>query len=326
MSSMFDYGRDKSSNTYTYQFLQPNLQPGYYPVDNFQGMVHYKEQQMSPFGIPVWGEISYSKPLTPDQCNLYEFVEKPVQAVSPVHESKIESPVVSVEQERVPENVVIHHVKGNRIFDSKNKDYKLISMRYPESDTGYCNYAVPSEQVSLNADGTYDIIIGTEGQMRNVSILKGGKPSFPVMSASEVADLYQRTLTPNHGEKLAFLGSVDRKFVQATKNPAYKVVSVPYSGSENHYAKITVPTANIADAVAGGKSIPGRVNVTIGVESGNVPVSIKKGGSFVRMMMPTSELVQLQKDAVSSWQRRSLQNAQSIAEQDVGFGDDFALE
>lgn len=314
MPSMFDYGRNKSGGTYVYQFLTQNLQAGYYPVDNFKEIKHYDAPQMSSLGLPVWGEISYSKPLTPDQCNLYEFVEKPsqdlIQPDMPSDKQAHEPQADASEPDKVPGSVVLHDIKPNRVFDSKNKAYKLISMRYPDSDTGYCNYAVPAEQVSKNQDGTYDMVVGVEGQMRNISIMKNGKSEVVPMTAEDIAELYQSTLAQN--SKLAFLSSVDKKFIQDTKNPNYKVVSVPYSGSENRYAKITVPAANIVES-----NVSGRVNVNVGLEMGKVAVSIKKDGAFVRQTMPTTELVQLQKDAVSAWQKKFNQNAQEIADKQV---------
>lgn len=330
--AMFDYGREKSGETYTYQFLQQNLQSGYYPIDNFQNIVHYSEPQMSSLGIPVWGEISYSKPLTQEQCNRYEFLERPKE---PVRSMQMQQPMQpqqvepAVEDARVPESVVLHGVKSNRIFDSKNGDYKLISMRYADSDTGYCNYAVPAKQVTKNQDGTYDMILGTKGQMRNLSILKNGKPELLHVSVESIEELYQTTLVFNPTKKsdtLAFLNSVDKKFVRDTKNPSYKVVSIPYADSENGYAKLTVPTANIFDTKVNGKTVPFHVNVNIGPESGSVPVSIKKNGSFTRIMMSASDLVQMQKDAVANWQRQSLQNAQEIAAKSPEYNDDVVYE
>lgn len=341
--SMFDYGKNKSGSEqiYKYQYLKPTLQTGFYPVDNLQEITPYENPVMSSYGVPVYGEISYSKPLTQDQCGSYEFLEmttpSPIGVVpqqpSATYEvdlsaddsvpfsdsvSTKENEVQSEQQSLKQRDMIyLENVKPNRLFDSKNKDYKVISMRDAGSETGYTNFVVQTKNLLQNQDGTYNVALGVAGSTQNLSFVKDGKSEFKTVSVEDIKKQYEQTLvTAEPKAKSAqnvFLNSVDTKFVRATKNTDYKVVSIPYSESENGYAKVTVARTNIFDTKVNGKTVPNHVDVNLGPD-GKVPVSVKKDGKFTQEMMSVKDLAELQRQAVESWKKYSMQKSEEIAQ------------
>lgn len=342
--SMFNYGKNKSGSeqVYKYQYLKPTLQAGFYPVDNLQEITPYESPVTSSYGVPVYGEISYSKPLTQDQCGSYEFLEmttpSPIRIVAqqpnttyevdlsandsvPFSDDvKTEENAVQVETKSSEKQgmVYLENVKPNRLFDSKNKDYKVISMRDAGSETGYTNFVVQTKNLSQNQDGTYNVVLGAAGSTQNLSFVKDGKSEFKTVSVEDIKKQYEQTLVTAEPKaksaQNAFLNSVDTKFVCVTKNQDYKVVSIPYSESENGYAKVTVARTNIFDTKVNGKTVPNHVNVNLGPAENMVPVSIKKDGKFTQEFMSVRDLAELQKQAVESWKKYSMQKSEEIAQ------------
>lgn len=368
--AIFDYGKELSTEKYMYQYIAP-LEVGYYPVENLVKKCDYDDVKPSEeYGtdVPAYGELHYSKPLSPSQISSYNLLkvtkslvddvagpqtQEPEQiqdanesldeflpfgepdasyvpkSVSKPAEPKVQEPVQdNTRKNNIPNAtaqydnaIILHNVQQNRLFTSKNGKFKVFSMVDSRSDTGYSNYVVKATDVAQNPDSTYEVYLGNAGQIRNLSIIQNGQRTMLRVPIESIEQQYKDTLmtSPETAENArkgkenprnnAFLNNVDRKFVYDTKNPKCKVVSIPYGGSENGYAKVTVPTRNIFDTKVNGKTVPNHVNVNIGPKDNMIPLSILKGGKYERIQMKAGDVADLQTRAVERWRAQSMQVA-----------------
>lgn len=256
----------------------------------------------------------------------------PKVAVTKPVESKAQEPVTNtVRKNNIPNAtaqydnaIILHNVQPNRLFTSKDGKFKVFSMVDSRSDTGYSNYVVKATDVAQNPDSTYEVYLGNAGQVRNLSIIQNKQRTMLRVPIESIEQQYKDTLmtSPETAENArkgkenprnnAFLNNVDRKFVYDTKNPKCKIVSVPYAGSENGYAKVTVPTRNIFDTKLNGKTVPNHVNVNIGPKDNMIPLSVLRGGKYERIQMQAGDLADLQQRAVERWRAQSMQVADAM--------------
>lgn len=367
--AIFDYGKEVSTEKYMYQYIAP-LEVGYYPVENLVKKCDYdavKPSEEYGADVPAYGELHYSKPLTPSQISSYNLLKVTKSLVDDVAvlqeqefeqpqdsnqslddflpfgepdatsvpktvatkqaEPKVQEPVQNdVRKNNIPNMtaqydnaIILHNVQSNRLFTSKNGKFKVFSMVDSRSDTGYSNYVVKATDVAQNPDSTYEVYLGNAGQIRNLSIIQNGQRTMLRVPIESIEQQYKDTLmsSPETAENAkkgkenprnnAFLNNVDRKFVYDTKNPKCKIVSIPYAGSENGYAKVTVPTRNIFDTKSNGKTVPNHVNVNIGPKDNMIPLSILKGGKYERIQMQAGDVADLQQRAVERWRAQSMQ-------------------
>lgn len=256
----------------------------------------------------------------------------PKAAVTKPVEPKAQEPVTNtVRKNNIPNAtaqydnaIILHNVQPNRLFTSKDGKFKVFSMVDSRSDTGYSNYVVKAIDVAQNPDSTYEVYLGNAGQVRNLSIIQNKQRTMLRVPIESIEQQYKDTLmtSPETAENArkgkenprnnAFLNNVDRKFVYDTKNPKCKIVSVPYAGSENGYAKVTVPTRNIFDTKLNGKTVPNHVNVNIGPKDNMIPLSVLRGGKYERIQMQAGDLADLQQRAVERWRAQSMQVADAM--------------
>lgn len=256
----------------------------------------------------------------------------PKAAVTKPVEPKAQEPVTNtVRKNNIPNAtaqydnaIILHNVQPNRLFTSKDGKFKVFSMVDSRSDTGYSNYVVKATDVAQNPDSTYEVYLGNAGQVRNLSIIQNKQRTMLRVPIESIEQQYKDTLmtSPEMAENArkgkenprnnAFLNNVDRKFVYDTKNPKCKIVSVPYAGSENGYAKVTVPTRNIFDTKLNGKTVPNHVNVNIGPKDNMIPLSVLRGGKYERIQMQVGDLADLQQRAVERWRAQSMQVADAM--------------
>ena len=256
----------------------------------------------------------------------------PKAAVTKPVEPKAQEPVTNtVRKNNIPNAtaqydnaIILHNVQPNRLFTSKDGKFKVFSMVDSRSDTGYSNYVVKATDVAQNHDPTYEVYLGNAGQVRNLSIIQNKQRTMLRVPIESIEQQYKDTLmtSPETAENArkgkenprnnAFLNNVDRKFVYDTKNPKCKIVSVPYAGSENGYAKVTVPTRNIFDTKLNGKTVPNHVNVNIGPKDNMIPLSVLRGGKYERIQMQAGDLADLQQRAVERWRAQSMQVADAM--------------
>lgn len=256
----------------------------------------------------------------------------PKVAVTKSVEPKAQEPVTNtVRKNNIPNAtaqydnaIILHNVQPNRLFTSKDGKFKVFSMVDSRSDTGYSNYVVKATDVAQNPDSTYEVYLGNAGQVRNLSIIQNKQRTMLRVPIESIEQQYKDTLmtSPETAENArkgkenprnnAFLNNVDRKFVYDTKNPKCKIVSVPYAGSENGYAKVTVPTRNIFDTKLNGKTVPNHVNVNIGPKDNMIPLSVLRGGKYERIQMQAGDLADLQQRAVERWRAQSMQVADAM--------------
>lgn len=256
----------------------------------------------------------------------------PKAAVTKLVEPKAQEPVTNtVRKNNIPNAtaqydnaIILHNVQPNRLFTSKDGKFKVFSMVDSRSDTGYSNYVVKATDVAQNPDSTYEVYLGNAGQVRNLSIIQNKQRTMLRVPIESIEQQYKDTLmtsseTAENARKgkenprnNAFLNNVDRKFVYDTKNPKCKIVSVPYAGSENGYAKVTVPTRNIFDTKLNGKTVPNHVNVNIGPKDNMIPLSVLRGGKYERIQMQAGDLADLQQRAVERWRAQSMQVADAM--------------
>ena len=256
----------------------------------------------------------------------------PKAAVTKPVETKAQEPVTNtVRKNNIPNAtaqydnaIILHNVQPNRLFTSKDGKFKVFSMVDSRSDTGYSNYVVKATDVAQNPDSTYEVYLGNAGQVRNLSIIQNKQRTMLRVPIESIEQQYKDTLmtSPETAENArkgkenprnnAFLNNVDRKFVYDTKNPKCKIVSVPYAGSENGYAKVTVPTRNIFDTKLNGKTVPNHVNVNIGPKDNMIPLSVLRGGKYERIQMQAGDLADLQQRAVERWRAQSMQVADAM--------------
>lgn len=256
----------------------------------------------------------------------------PKAAVTKSVEPKAQEPVTNTVRKNNISNamaqydnaIILHNVQPNRLFTSKDGKFKVFSMVDSRSDTGYSNYVVKATDVAQNPDSTYEVYLGNAGQVRNLSIIQNKQRTMLRVPIESIEQQYKDTLmtSPETAENArkgkenprnnAFLNNVDRKFVYDTKNPKCKIVSVPYAGSENGYAKVTVPTRNIFDTKLNGKTVPNHVNVNIGPKDNMIPLSVLRGGKYERIQMQAGDLADLQQRAVERWRIQSMQVADAM--------------
>ena len=256
----------------------------------------------------------------------------PKAAVTKPVEPKAQEPVTNtVRKNNIPNAtaqydnaIILHNVQPNRLFTSKDGKFKVFSMVDSRSDTGYSNYVVKATDVAQNPDSTYEVYLGNAGQVRNLSIIQNKQRTMLRVPIESIEQQYKDTLmtSPETAENArkgkenprnnAFLNNVDRKFVYDTKNPKCKIVSVPYAGSENGYAKVTVPTRNIFDTKLKKKTVPNHVNVNIGPKDNMIPLSVLRGGKYERIQMQAGDLADLQQRAVERWRAQSMQVADAM--------------
>lgn len=256
----------------------------------------------------------------------------PKAAVTKPVEPKVQEPVTNtVRKNNIPNAtaqydnaIILHNVQPNRLFTSKDGKFKVFSMVDSRSDTGYSNYVVKATDVAQNPDSTYEVYLGNAGQVRNLSIIQNKQRTMLRVPIESIEQQYKDTLmtSPETAENArkgkenprnnAFLNNVDRKFVYDTKNPKCKIVSVPYAGSENGYAKVTVHTRNIFDTKLNGKTVPNHVNVNIGPKDNMIPLSVLRGGKYERIQMQAGDLADLQQRAVERWRAQSMQVADAM--------------
>lgn len=256
----------------------------------------------------------------------------PKAAVTKSVEPKAQEPVTNTVRKNNISNataqydnaIILHNVQPNRLFTSKDGKFKVFSMVDSRSDTGYSNYVVKATDVAQNPDSTYEVYLGNAGQVRNLSIIQNKQRTMLRVPIESIEQQYKDTLmtSPETAENArkgkenprnnAFLNNVDRKFVYDTKNPKCKIVSVPYAGSENGYAKVTVPTRNIFDTKLNGKTVPNHVNVNIGPKDNMIPLSVLRGGKYERIQMQAGDLADLQQRAVERWRAQSMQVADAM--------------
>lgn len=256
----------------------------------------------------------------------------PKAAVTKSVEPKAQEPVTNtVRKNNIPNAtaqydnaIILHNVQPNRLFTSKDGKFKVFSMVDSRSDTGYSNYVVKATDVAQNPDSTYEVYLGNAGQVRNLSIIQNKQRTMLRVPIESIEQQYKDTLmtsseTAENARKgkenprnNAFLNNVDRKFVYDTKNPKCKIVSIPYAGSENGYAKVTVPTRNIFDTKLNGKTVPNHVNVNIGPKDNMIPLSVLRGGKYERIQMQAGDLADLQQRAVERWRAQSMQVADAM--------------
>lgn len=256
----------------------------------------------------------------------------PKAAVTKPVEPKAQEPVTNtVRKNNIPNAtaqydnaIILHNVQPNRLFTSKDGKFKVFSMVDSRSDTGYSNYVVKATDVAQNPDSTYEVYLGNAGQVRNLSIIQNKQRTMLRVPIESIEQQYKDTLmtSPETAENArkgkenprnnAFLNNVDRKFVYDTKNPKCKIVSVPYAGSENGYAKVTVPTRNIFDTKLNGKTVPNHVNVNIGPKDNMISLSVLRGGKYERIQMQAGDLADLQQRAVERWRAQSMQVADAM--------------
>ena len=256
----------------------------------------------------------------------------PKAAVTKPVEPKAQEPVTNtVRKNNIPNAtaqydnaIILHNVQPNRLFTSKDGKFKVFSMVDSRSDTGYSNYVVKATDVAQNPDSTYEVYLGNAGQVRNLSIIQNKQRTMLRVPIESIEQQYKDTLmtSPETAENArkgkenprnnAFLNNVDRKFVYDTKNPKCKIVSVPYAGSENGYAKVTVPTRNIFDTKLNGKTVPNHVNVNIGPKDNMISLSVLRGGKYERIQMQAEDLADLQQRAVERWRAQSMQVADAM--------------
>lgn len=251
--------------------------------------------------------------------------------IKPVESKAQESVTNAVRKNNIPNAtaqydnaIILHNVQPNRLFTSKDGKFKVFSMVDSRSDTGYSNYVVKATDVAQNPDSTYEVYLGNAGQVRNLSIIQNKQRTMLRVPIESIEQQYKDTLmtSPETAENArkgkenprnnAFLNNVDRKFVYDTKNPKCKIVSVPYAGSENGYAKVTVPTRNIFDTKLNGKTVPNHVNVNIGPKDNMIPLSVLRGGKYERIQMQAGDLADLQQRAVERWRAQSMQVADAM--------------
>lgn len=257
----------------------------------------------------------------------------PKAAVTKPVEPKSQEPITNtVRKNNIPNAtaqydnaIILHNVQPNRLFTSKDGKFKVFSMVDSRSDTGYSNYVVKATDVAQNPDSTYEVYLGNAGQVRNLSIIQNKQRTMLRVPIESIEQQYKDTLmtSPETAENArkgkenprnnAFLNNVDRKFVYDTKNPKCKIVSVPYAGSENGYAKVTVPTRNIFDTKLNGKTVPNHVNVNIGPKDNMIPLSVLRGGKYERIQMQAGDLADLQQRAVERWRAQSMQVADAMS-------------
>lgn len=293
----FSYGAVKDGGVSRYFMLEPYQGNGYYPIDHFEAVDVYPEPK-TVNGNQVYGMLTYSAPLSMDQMDSYLLLEaedQPVQA--PVQPSAVQEQVTPPVME--VNHLVLSDVPKKFVYPTKNPNYMVLSVQSRQSDSGYGNIVLPASSFEVNADGSYQVDLGRSDMYRNVSVKKNGQYE---QIRQDVKELHQNYLEQqsvhrmNHGDQQssvtsAYLNYVDERFFYPTRNPDYKIVSVPYSESENGFLKVTVPEARISlTKNKSGVPVPGKFSVNLGDPDGTLGCTVKQNGEFTKIYLKASEV------------------------------------
>lgn len=325
--AMFDYGRSsEQENVYQYHFFEPELAAGFYPTADFAGIQYFDSPVMTPDGLEAYGTVSYTKPLTQDEQDMYNLFEVPKseskqQVTQQITESEDSflpeanvTPVQDVPKEPVVTTIVLHDVPLNRVFPTKNPDYSVLSMPDEQSKNGYSNLVLPKQFFEKTAKG-YDITLGEVGQTRMVSRLNAQKGFDQLkLSVEEIQQLYQRGMERQPAKKAMYLNSVPGSQIYSTKNPNYKVVSIPYDTSENGFLKLTVETSKIYDGRMGSNGMDFK-NVNLGSGDKTVKASVQQQGRFCQIDMKVADVVAHYEDVKKQLTKKRQANVESMGTQ-----------
>lgn len=304
----FSYGsaeRSSAASLHRYCFLEPYLGAGYYPMDGYEGVQVYDVPQMHG-GMAVYGDISYSKPLSQEQLDAYGLYELPEDVPSKAA-GEIEKPSDDIRPD--VNHIQLSQVPAKFVFSTKNPGYRIVSVQTSESESGYGNIALPSSAFHEERDGdgnptgSFTVDLGRADMWRNVSLRKNGVYEQKRMDVKDIQRLYleqssvhqlsgQSTERQSPNVTSVYLNYVDSQFIYPTKNPDYQIVSVPYPKSENGFAKITVssnrifPTLNTETRAP----VPGKFSVNLGDPNGRIGCSIKENGAYHKVYLSASEI------------------------------------
>lgn len=190
------------------------------------------------------------------------------------------------EKEHVAEQVKIK-VSEKQVWDAKkNPDYKIVSLRDNASENGYGNVTLETSALTKEADGSYTVTLDKQREY-GYSIKQNGEYVRKPLSGEQLAEQAEQ----KPAERVEYLNRVSTKLIHEGKNPDYKVVSIPFDGSENGFANLTVPSKSVFPTVnpTTKEVIPGRMNVRLGTSFQTINFSVKKDGTYVRETMQAKE-------------------------------------
>lgn len=332
----FSYGSADaavSGRLYRYYLLEPYMGAGYYPMDGFEHVDDYGGERTLSDGMTVYGCISYLNPLSFEQMDAYCLCEASDEPSVSVPESP--------SQEKKPDvnRVMLSGVPSKFVFPTKNPQYMIFSVQTPASESGYGNIALPSSSFVKESDGTYMVDLGRSDMWRNMSVKKNGSYEQVKTDVKDIQRFYLEQssvhqLSPDRGNPArnvpvtsVYLNYVDSQFIYPTKNPDYKIVSVPYTGSENGFAKITVSSDRIFPTVntSTHTPVPGKFSVNLGDPNGRIGCSIKKDGNYEKIYMTASEVGKIHLEKRRSYMRDQTSSAGPSFEADAPSDEDDML-
>lgn len=207
----------------------------------------------------------------------------------------------------VTADAVLKGISAKQVYDTKNPAYRVLSFSDKTSETGFANLVLNAENFTEQKDGSYDVNLGPDNRWREVSVKKNGtfvrerrdvteivsqvtaKDTQAEKPAEKAAETSKETAKLN-----AYLNYLPEKLIRETKNPDFKIVSIPCSASENGFANLTVHSKRVfaTKKAATGEIVPNRMNVNLGPADGNVMYSVKEHGEYVKKTMTAGDLAE----------------------------------
>lgn len=224
------------------------------------------------------------------------------------------------------EAVVLSSVSAGAVFNTKNPNVKVVSIRLDESQkdaTGIPSNAftmvVNANNFKANRIGgkvvSYDVSLGEPGSMKEISYKSPSGNSYDrenrtVDFIKHLYDTFDQTYTKTQeksqtkaapeqsgaksasGNKFTYVNYVDARYVRDAKDSKNVDVSLPCKDSENGALTMTIGRDSLIQSKnKSGQPVPGKFNIRLPGEDTLNPVRIKQNGAIVVAQMSSKDIL-----------------------------------
>lgn len=320
---MFIYGEAVDKPIFSYYMLSPKRLTCC--RDHVVAMERYPDKKIvNDSAFPVYGRVSFDVKLSEsmEQDNKLMYVssfqrENEVMVSNTTSKENVNAKkrvVVKKDEVKTTNRCVLTYVPKRFIFQCKNSDYLVVSIRNIQSDNLYSNLGIKREDVTPVYDeqkqetGFYHVNLHCPDWSFFVSSKKNGHFVKEKMTAGELVSLYERgnqqksqesshtyvmgcktkdlssPLTKNSiSSDIVYINHVSEKCIYPTKNPDICVVSFPWLESKNGFAKASMLKDHIFRQSNQTSQKGNYYDIKLGKENGILFYSIlSEDGQYIR--------------------------------------------
>lgn len=88
------------------------------------------------------------------------------------------------------DHVILHGVSVKRVFQTKDPQYKVVSLQYDKSDNKFGNIVIRADKVKQNEKGSYDVDLGEKGRWCEIGYRKGNEYLSERLDATVVKEMF----------------------------------------------------------------------------------------------------------------------------------------